>query len=57
MSPEEFENIRKDLGWTKRKLAYKLGITEGKIYNYLNGTTKAIPRPIQILMRIYHENF
>lgn len=55
MDVEEFEKIRIGLGWTKRKLASNLGIHEVSIQDYLNGKTKSIPKPIQILMKIYKE--
>lgn len=51
MNKDEFESIRKQIGWTKRELAIRLGITERTIYGYMAGNP--IPGPVEKLMNYF----
>lgn len=52
MTPERFEYIRKQLGWSKRVLSQRLGMSEATIWNYVNGNTK-IKKYIATIMEDY----
>ena len=55
MTGKELDDIRKKIGWTKRVLAKKLGVTETTVYNYIG--KEEIPESICILVNMYVEKY
>ncbi len=53
MLKEEMESKRKELGWTKRELANRLGLTERTIHGYMG--EKRIPLTVEKLLNMYYE--
>lgn len=54
MEGKEMEEIRLKIGWTKRELANRLGVSEITIFNYIKKNT-AIPEPVSKLMQMLAE--
>ncbi len=47
MTPEQFKQIRKELGWTQQRLADELGMSRRQIGNYEQGTSP-IPKVVSL---------
>jgi len=54
MTPNEFKQIRKDAGLSINQIAGIVGVDPRTIRRYEDGT-RAIGKPIQILMRLVNE--
>ena len=52
MTGEELEKIRIRLGWTKKELAKRIGVTEVTVNKYIKHNT-TIPKPVENLVRIF----
>ncbi|MFA7287273.1 MAG: helix-turn-helix transcriptional regulator [Melioribacteraceae bacterium] len=52
MNKEEFDTKRKELGWSKRELANRLGITERTIHGYMAGNK--IPQTVEYLFNMLY---
>jgi len=47
VTPAYIADLIDTLGWTKAKVARRLGCTERMLYYYLNGTCESIPYAVQ----------
>ncbi|MFA7287350.1 MAG: helix-turn-helix domain-containing protein [Melioribacteraceae bacterium] len=56
MDYQEFENVRKKIGWNKRELANRLGIGERTIHGYIRNEV-IIPKPIAKLITAYMDGY
>lgn len=45
MTDLDLEEFRIQMGWSKREMAKRFGVTDHTVYNYLNGRTP-IPGPV-----------
>lgn len=54
MKPSRFRAILKDLGWTQRRAASELGVTEGAVSRWV-AATRPIPGPVAFLVRMKHQ--
>ena len=55
MTPDEFRNIRFDLGLSQAKMAETLGVCRRSIQYYESGE-KPIPKPVKILLLTIFSN-
>lgn len=56
MTAEDLEKIRKQIGWTKREMAKRIGIGERTIHAYIR-EQRDIPEPIAKLITAYMEGY
>ena len=52
MTANEMDHHRKQLGWSKREMAKRLGVHERTLHGYLRDEN-VIPEPIEKLVLIY----
>lgn len=55
MTPDEFRNIRDDLGLSQAKMAETLGVCRRSIQYYESGE-KPIPKPVKMLLLTIFSN-
>jgi DNA-binding transcriptional regulator YiaG len=55
MTPDEFRNIRRDLGFSQAKMAEAIGVCTRTVKHYESGTRK-ISKPVKMLLLTIFSN-
>jgi len=56
MTSLDLEKTRKQIGWTKRELAKRLGVSERTIHSYIR-EERIVPHPVEKLIIAFSEGY